>query len=232
LTPRGGRLDHGACPRAIDPTEPQLGAEVAPAEAAGPLVGEVLAGRYALTQLLGSGGMGAVYRAHDRELDEVVAVKVLHKEVAALPGMLDHFRGEVKLARRVTHRNVARTFEFGEHQGLRFLTMEYIRGEPLTHLVRQGPLSPRRVAAIGMAVCDALTAAHAAGIVHRDIKPDNVLMTVDRVVVTDFGIARSNVRRIRRRCARGCRWARRRTWRPSRWRGGSCRLARTCTRSG
>jgi TolB-like protein len=137
--------------------------------------------------------MGAVYRAHDRELDEVVAVKVLHKEVAALPGMLDSFRGEVKLARRVTHRNVARTFEFGEHQGLRFLTMEYIRGEPLTHLVRQGPLSPRRVAAIGMAVCDALTAAHAAGIVHRDIKPDNVLMTVDRVVVTDFGIARSNV---------------------------------------
>jgi len=178
-------------PASFDPTEPQLGVEVAPADAL--LVGEVLAGRYALTQLLGSGGMGAVYRAHDRELDEVVAVKVLHKEVAALPGMLDSFRGEVKLARRVTHRNVARTFEFGEHQGLRFLTMEYIRGEPLTHLVRQGPLSPRRVAAIGMAVCDALTAAHAAGIVHRDIKPDNVLMAVDRVVVTDFGIARSNV---------------------------------------
>ncbi len=182
-------------PASYDPTEPQLGAEVAAtgaAEVAGPLVGEVLAGRYALTQLLGSGGMGAVYRAHDRELDEVVAVKVLHREVALLPGMLDHFRSEVKLARRVTHHNVARTFEFGEHQGLRFLTMEYIRGEPLTHLVRQGPLSLRRAAAIGMAVCDALTAAHAAGIVHRDIKPDNVLMTVDRVVVTDFGIARSS----------------------------------------
>jgi TolB-like protein/predicted Ser/Thr protein kinase len=175
----------------FDPTVPQLGAERTPTAESVPMVGQVLAGRYALTQLLGSGGMGAVYRAHDRELDEVVAVKVLHREVAAVPGMLDHFRSEVKLARRVTHRNVARTFEFGEHAGLRFLTMEYIRGEPLTHLVRQGPLSLRRVAAIGAAVCEALAAAHAAGIVHRDIKPDNVLMTADRVVVTDFGIARS-----------------------------------------
>ncbi|MBL9105874.1 MAG: protein kinase [Myxococcales bacterium] len=185
-------------PASFDPTEPQLTARPAEsgsagAGAPGSLVGEVLAGRYALTHLLGSGGMGAVYRGHDRELDEVVAVKVLHAEVAAVPGMLENFRGEVKLARRVTHRNVARTFEFGEHRGLRFLTMEFIRGEALTHLVRQGPLSLRRAAVIGAEICDALAAAHAAGIVHRDIKPDNVLLTADRVVVTDFGIARSSV---------------------------------------
>lgn len=187
----------------FDPTEPQLTAQpgglASGARTSGrggvpaSLVGEVLAGRYALTNLLGSGGMGAVYRAHDRELDEIVAVKVLHAEVAGVPGMLENFRGEVKLARRVTHRNVARTFEFGEHRGLRFLTMEYIRGEALTHLIRVGPLPVRRAAAIGAEICEALAAAHAAGIVHRDIKPDNVLLTADRVVVTDFGIARSSV---------------------------------------
>src|SRR3954447_25355855 len=94
----------------------------------------LIGGRYELLGMLGAGGMGTVYRARDRELDEIVALKVLKKDLAASAGMLERFRREVKLARRVTHRNVARTFDIGDHEGDRFLTMEFIDGEMLgTH---------------------------------------------------------------------------------------------------
>ncbi len=158
---------------------------------AAPRVGSVLAGRYELLAVLGSGGMGTVCSAHDRELDEVVALKLLRPEIAAAPGGQDRFRREVKLARRITHRNVARTFELGEHNGERFLTMEFVDGESLGLRLRlHGRLTIGRAAPIFLAVCDALEAAHEAGIVHRDIKPDNVLLEASgRVVVTDFGIA-------------------------------------------
>src|SRR5258708_1238920 len=86
----------------------------------------VFAARYEIVGLVGSGGMGTVYRAHDRELDEVVALKLLRHDVLDQPGMLDRFRQEVKLARRVTHRNVARTYDIGESDGEKFLTMEFI----------------------------------------------------------------------------------------------------------
>jgi len=151
--------------------------------------GHVVAGRYELLALLGRGGMGMVFSARDRELDEVVALKMLHPSLSR--GTQDRIRREVKLARRITHRNVARTFELGEHQGSRFLTMEFVDGEPLSHvLARQSRLPVERAAPIFIAVCEALEAAHEAGIVHRDIKPDNVLVEArGRVVVTDFGIA-------------------------------------------
>jgi serine/threonine-protein kinase len=150
-------------------------------------------GRYAILGLLGTGGMGSVYRAHDDELDEVVALKFLRPELVAAPEMLDRFRSEVKLARRVTHRNVARMFDIGEHQGQRFLTMELIEGEGLSRvLAREGALAPDRAIEIGLALCDGLAAAHAAGVIHRDLKPDNVLLErTGRVVITDFGIARA-----------------------------------------
>src|SRR5689334_1833562 len=95
------------------------------------LAGSTLAGRYDVLELLGAGGMGAVYRARDRELDEVVALKVIKRELAALPAMVDRFRHEVKLARRVTHVNVARTFELGTAGGVMFCTMELVEGEAL-----------------------------------------------------------------------------------------------------
>ncbi len=155
----------------------------------------VLAGRYELVGLLGSGGMGTVYRARDRELDEIVALKVLKGEVAQAAGMLERFRREVKLARKVTHRNVARTFDIGEHGGDRFLTMEFVEGESLSMLAhRAGRLAPGRVALIAREICEGLAASHEAGVIHGDLKPENVLLAKSgRVVITDFGIARALV---------------------------------------
>jgi len=155
---------------------------------------EVLAGRYELLGLVGTGGMGSVYRARDLELDEVVALKVLRRELVNTPEMLARFRQEVKLARRVTHLNVARTFDIGEHHGEKFLTMEYIDGTSLAELLyeREELFPLARVVDIGLAICAGLDAAHRAGVVHRDLKPDNVLVTKeDRVAITDFGIARA-----------------------------------------
>jgi serine/threonine-protein kinase len=152
-----------------------------------------LAGRYQILGLVGSGGMGTVYRARDRELDEIVALKMLRREVLAQAGILDRFRQEAKLARRVTHANVARTYDIGESDGDKFLTMEFIDGESLAaKLTREGALAPHEVRTIASGICAGLHAAHAAGILHRDLKPDNVLLARDgRVVITDFGIARA-----------------------------------------
>ncbi len=152
-----------------------------------------IAGRYEILGLIGVGGMGAVYRARDRELDEVVALKMLRRELVELPGILERFRREVKLARRVTHKNVARTFDIGEHAGEKFLTMEYVEGESLAAVIeRHGMLPVAKIAEIVEPALEGLAAAHAAGVVHRDLKPDNILIAREgRVVITDFGVARA-----------------------------------------
>jgi serine/threonine-protein kinase len=152
----------------------------------------LLAGRYELLGMLGAGAMGTVYRARDRELDEIVALKVLKKELASTD-MIERFRREVKLARRVTHRNVARTYDIGENGGDRFLTMEFIEGEMLGALLaRKGRLPLTEVIRYGLDICAGLAAAHAASVLHRDLKPENVIVAKDgRAVITDFGIARA-----------------------------------------
>ena len=136
--------------------------------------------------------MGTVYRARDLELDEIVALKMLRRDFASHPKLIARFRQEVKRARRVTHKNVARTFDIGEHGSDRFLTMELIDGESLgSRLARHGPFGLNDVVDVGRAICAGLSAAHAVGVVHRDLKPQNVLVARDaRVVITDFGIAR------------------------------------------
>jgi len=155
--------------------------------------GQLVAQRYRILGCLGAGGMATVYKAADVELGVLVALKVLRPELVGEPGMLARFRREVKLARRVTHRNVARAYDIGEHNGERFLTMELVEGESLAQLLaREVRLPVGRVLEIAFALCDGLEAAHCAGVVHRDLKPDNVLIAQDgRIVVTDFGIARA-----------------------------------------
>src|SRR5690242_18246834 len=134
--------------------------------------------------------MGAVYRVRDLELDEVVALKLLDL-TASTPDAVERFRREVRLARRVTHRNAARTYDLGEHDGRRFLTMEFVEGHSLRELQEQRRMEFVRVLDIVRQVAEGLAAAHAAAVVHRDLKPANVLIdSTGRAVITDFGIAR------------------------------------------
>ena len=151
---------------------------------------ELVANRYRILRWLGGGGMGRVYEAEDTELGERVALKVLRAGLS--DDALARFRREVRLTRRIQHRNVARMFDIGENAGDRFLTMELVDGEPLTRELGS-PMPWHRLQTIAMQVCEGLAAAHDVGIVHRDLKPDNILVerSTDRVVITDFGIARS-----------------------------------------
>jgi len=155
-------------------------------------------GRYELEELLGVGASGSVYRARDVELGELVALKVLRKELIGDAATIENFRNEVRLARRVTHRNVARVFDIGDHEGEKFLTMELLDGQSLSRRLvdtvdgKPRPLPLHQVAELLDQLCAALSAAHKSGIVHCDLKPDNILICADgRVVVTDFGIARA-----------------------------------------
>ncbi|MCA9706494.1 MAG: protein kinase [Myxococcales bacterium] len=163
-------------------------------EARSPTPGSLFAGRYLVEKRIGEGGMGSVHAVLDRELGERVALKVLTTEGTLRPETVERFRREVRVARKITHRNAARTFDIGEHAGLHFLTMELVEGESLAALLGRGPLAPERVIEIGRQICDGLGAVHEAGIVHRDLKPANVLLEAGgRVVLTDFGVARSTI---------------------------------------
>jgi TolB-like protein/Flp pilus assembly protein TadD len=152
---------------------------------------QVIADRYEILGLLGAGGMGRVYRAHDRTLDELVALKLMRQELLGTPGTLERFRQEVKLARRVTSEHVVRTFDLGQHGEDHFLTMELVDGDSLTRLLERGAVRLTEVLRIVRAACRGMAAAHAVGVMHRDLKPDNILVArTGRIAITDFGIAR------------------------------------------
>jgi eukaryotic-like serine/threonine-protein kinase len=155
--------------------------------------GHVFAGRYEIQEELGAGGMGVVYRAFDREVGEALALKAIRPDVRQLdPTLLERFKQELRLARRITHRNVVRTFDLGEADGIYYITMELVRGTTVASLIREaGRLAVPAALTIGKQVCRALEVAHEAGIVHRDIKPQNLLVDPTGFLkVTDFGIAR------------------------------------------
>ncbi|MBI3669651.1 MAG: tetratricopeptide repeat protein [Acidobacteria bacterium] len=155
--------------------------------------GTLLGNRYEIIRQLGQGGMGAVYQAKDREVDRMVAVKVIRPELAGHPEILQRFKQELILARQVTHRNVIRIFDLGEADGIKFITMEYIEGRDLKSLlVERGKFPPAEAVGIVQQVCLALEAAHTEGVVHRDLKPQNIMVDQQgKVAVMDFGIARS-----------------------------------------
>ena len=155
--------------------------------------GAVFAGRYEVKEILGAGGMGVVYRAFDRELQEPIAIKTLKPEAMAGGTVaLDRFKQEIRLARRIAHRNVVRTYDLGEVNGMYYLTMEYVEGTSLKQLIAsRGRLPVAVTLTVGKQLCRALEVAHAEGIIHRDIKPQNIVVDPSGFLkVMDFGIAR------------------------------------------
>src|SRR5208283_1956766 len=156
-------------------------------------IGDLLGERYEILQLLGEGGMGAVYKATDRELDRFVALKVIRPELASNPSILARFKQELLLAHQVTHRNVIRIYDLGEAEGVKFITMEFIEGKDLRTLIREKKkFAPEEAVDIIQQVCQALDAAHSVGVIHRDLKPQNIMQDgAGRILVMDFGLART-----------------------------------------
>ncbi len=154
--------------------------------------GAVFHGRYEILRLLGRGGMGMVYQARDRVLDETVAIKILRPDFGQDPQMADRFRTEIKLARRVRHRNVCAIHDYGEDHGLLFISMEYVEGVDLKRRLREtGGLDPDRAYDVAIQVAEALQAVHDAGIVHRDLKTPNIMLDAQGVArLMDFGVAK------------------------------------------
>jgi predicted Ser/Thr protein kinase len=155
--------------------------------------GEVVAGRYELVELVGTGGMSSVYKAHDRLLERNVALKMLHPHYGDDDEYVERFRREARAVAQMSHPNIVTVIDRGEDDGQQYIVFEYVDGENLKQLVeRTGPLPARRTVELGLATAGALAFAHEHGLVHRDVKPQNVLLTPDgEAKVTDFGIARS-----------------------------------------
>ncbi len=161
----------------------------------GPKVGDLLDGRYEILEKVGEGGGGMVFRARDRHLDVQIAVKVLTPESVS-DSMIKRFKREIRITRDIDHPNVSRVFDLGEADGLTFLTMRWIEGEPLHKRVRRrGPLGVRELHRLAASLVDALATTHRLGVVHRDVKPANVLVAeTGEGVLVDFGIATENER--------------------------------------
>ena len=186
-------------PTSVDLTSPSSGGATPaltqlPNARGGPLQpGTVLGNRYQILRMLGEGGMGAVYQALDREVNRNVALKVIRAELAGNTSIIDRFKQELVLSHQVTHKNVVRIYDLGEAEGMKFITMEYIEGQDLRSLIQQNEkFPPEEAVEIMRQVCRALEAAHAVGVIHRDLKPQNIMRDAQgRVVVMDFGLARS-----------------------------------------
>jgi serine/threonine protein kinase len=155
--------------------------------------GSTFAGRYQIIEELGQGGMGRIYKVNDTDIKEKIALKLLKPEIASDEKTIERFRNEIKLARKIAHKNVGRMFDIGKAEGTYFITMEFVPGQDLKALIRQtGKLTIETTLSIAKQVCEGLKEAHAHGVIHRDLKPSNIM--IDRegnIRIMDFGIARS-----------------------------------------
>jgi len=177
------------------PPPPRRASRVQSFQSAQPVIeaGTILAQRYEILETLGEGGMGAVYKARDIELERVVALKVIRPDLARNPAIIDRFKQELLLSQRVTHRNVIRIYDLGEGDGVKFITMEFIEGHDLRSLIfEKKKVSPEEAVEIMEQVCFALDAAHCVNVIHRDLKPQNIMRDKSgRILVMDFGLART-----------------------------------------
>ena len=155
--------------------------------------GSTIAGRYEVLEELGSGGMGRVFRVADKKIGEEVALKVLNPAVAADKKTIERFRNELKIARKIAQRNVCRMFDLSDEKGMLYITMEYVPGEDLKSLlIKTGQLAVEKTISIARQVCEGLAEAHGMGVVHRDLKPQNIMIDKEENSrIMDFGIARS-----------------------------------------
>jgi tetratricopeptide (TPR) repeat protein/tRNA A-37 threonylcarbamoyl transferase component Bud32 len=155
--------------------------------------GSTFAGRYQVIEELGKGGMGRVYKVFDAKTKEKIALKLLKPEISSDADAIERFGNELRFSRQISHRHVCRMFDIGEDAGTHFITMEYVAGEDLKRILRMlGPMSAGKIARIAVQICEGLAEAHRLGVVHRDLKPQNIM--IDRegnVRIMDFGIARS-----------------------------------------
>src|SRR4030043_153014 len=157
------------------------------------IAGSTFANRYKIIEELGKGGMGRVYKVHDAEINESVALKLLKPEIASDEQTIERFRNELKIARRISHKNVCRMYDIGREDDKYFITMEYVAGDDLRSLLRKrGKLSTKEAVGIAQQVCEGLVEAHRLGVVHRDLKPQNIMIDDGgQAKIMDFGIARS-----------------------------------------
>ena len=155
--------------------------------------GATFAGRYQVIEELGHGGMGKVYKVLDTKIKDKVALKLIKPEVAADKDTIERFSNEIRLARRIGHRNVCKMFDIGDAEGAHYITMEYVHGEDLKTVIRMtGSLAVGTVLSIGKQIADGLAEAHGLGVIHRDLKPQNIMIDkAGRAKIMDFGIARS-----------------------------------------
>ncbi len=149
--------------------------------------------RYQIIEEVGQGGMGRVYKAVDQELNRIVALKMIKPEISSQPGIVERFKKEIKLASQITHKNVCRIHDLGQAQGIKFISMQYIKGQDLKGFIKQsGRLTTEKTIDLTMKICAALQAAHDEGVIHRDLKPENIMLDGEGIAyVMDFGIAKS-----------------------------------------
>jgi serine/threonine protein kinase/Tfp pilus assembly protein PilF len=176
------------------PTEAPTKTEIAQQKSALDFIpGQHFGKRYQIIEEIGRGGMGRVYKAIDNELKRIVALKMIKPEISSQPGIVERFKKEIKLASQITHKNVCRIHDLGEAQGIKFISMQYIKGQDLKGFIKQsGRLTTEKTIDLTGQICAALQAAHGEGVIHRDLKPRNIMLDKEgSAYVMDFGIAKS-----------------------------------------